>query len=222
MSQYTEANTQTHEAGAAMGQHLRVTRSAGVLQLAGATDRGIGTLESIVYAAGDPVAVRLWTAFGTRRGVASEAIADGAYVYAAAAGKLATAGFIIIGRALEAAAGNGSVFEYEPLQAGPDGVAAVAALGSTQGDAAPLTARFNIISAADGTKGVIAPDLPIGSSVSVYNTHATNGLKVYPPTGGDINDGTTNAAVTIEGKTSLTLTRLDATTWAAEAFTANT
>ncbi len=34
---------------------------------------------------------------------------------------------------------------------------------------------------------------PGGTFARVYNEHATNGLKIYPPTGGDINDGTANA-----------------------------
>lgn len=97
--------------------------------------------------------------------------------------------------------------------------AAVAAAGSTQGDAATLTGDVNIVSAADGTKGVILS--ASSKRTVVYNTHATNGLKVYPPTGGDINDGSANAAVTIEGKTMAVFENLDGTTFAA-IYTANT
>jgi predicted RecA/RadA family phage recombinase len=100
-------------------------------------------------------------------------------------------------------------------------VVSVAAAGSAQGDAAALTeAALNTVSAADGTKGVKLPAAVAGAKCSAYNEHATNGLKIYPATGDDINDGTTNAAITIEGKTRADFVAIDATTWTAT-FTAN-
>ena len=111
--------------------------------------------------------------------------------------------------------------DYYPNK-GPAGVA-VAAAGSATGDAAALTSGvLNYVSAADGTKGVKLPASPAAGDVCrVYNLHASNGLKVYPHTGGDINDGTTDAAVTIEGKSLALFECIDGTTWAA-IFTANT
>lgn len=98
----------------------------------------------------------------------------------------------------------------------------VAATGSTQADAAALTqGALNTVSAADGTKGVLLPAAVAGAKCRVYNEHASNGLKVYPASGDDINDGTANAAVTIEGKTLAIFEAIDAATWAA-IFTANT
>lgn len=98
----------------------------------------------------------------------------------------------------------------------------VVAAGSTQADAAELTANAtNTVSGADGTKGVVLPAAVAGTEVKVYNEHATNGLKVYPASGDDINDGTTDAAITIEGKTFATFVALDGTTWAAT-YTADT
>jgi hypothetical protein len=97
----------------------------------------------------------------------------------------------------------------------------VAAAGSAQGDATALTrGALNTVSGADGTKGVILPEAVAGSRVRVYNEHATNGLKVYPASGDDINDGTANAAITIEGKTLAWFEAIDASTWGAM-FTAN-
>jgi predicted RecA/RadA family phage recombinase len=101
-------------------------------------------------------------------------------------------------------------------------VVAVAAAGSAQGDAAALTgSAVNVVSAADGTKGVILPAVTAGAYVEVYTSVATNGLKIYPATGDDINDGSANAAITIEGKTHAIFRGLDTSTWAA-VFTANT
>ncbi len=57
----------------------------------------------------------------------------------------------------------------------------IAALGSTQTDAAPLTASNVIVSAADGTKGVILIG-QAGDEVTVFNNSAST-LKVWPPVG---------------------------------------
>lgn len=97
----------------------------------------------------------------------------------------------------------------------------VAAAGSAQGDAGSLADGLNYVSAADGTKGVVLPTGFPGRTVRVYNLHASNGLKVYPHSGGDINDGTQDAAVTTEGKTLAVFECVDGTTWAA-IYTANT
>lgn len=100
--------------------------------------------------------------------------------------------------------------------------AALAAAGSTASDAAAIAAEVSIVSAADGTKGVKLPDSWPGDVREVYNSHATNGLKIYPHSGGDINDGTTDAAYTIEGKSIARFRNLDGTTWAMGPFVANT
>jgi hypothetical protein len=77
---------------------------------------------------------------------------------------------------------------------GPPSVA-VAAAGSTQADAAALTlGTLNVVSAADGTKGVKLPAAAPGDVVRVYSSAATNALKVYAQTGGAINAGAANAA----------------------------
>lgn len=104
--------------------------------------------------------------------------------------------------------------DYYPNK-GPAPVA-VAAAGSTQANAAALTlGALNVVSAADGTKGVVLPVGAAGDVVRVYSSVATNGLKIYPPSGGDINDGTADAAITIEGKSYALLECVDGTTWAA-------
>ena len=100
-------------------------------------------------------------------------------------------------------------------------IVAVAAAGSAQGSAAALTAgATNVVSAADGTKGVILPAAVAGLYVEVYSSVATHGLPIYPATGDDINDGSANAAITIEGKTLAILRAIDTSTWVAT-FTAN-
>lgn len=61
---------------------------------------------------------------------------------------------------------------------------AVAAAGSTQSDAAPLTASMSVVSGADGTKGVILKG-QVGDEVWVFNNSGST-LKVYPTSGAAI------------------------------------
>jgi hypothetical protein len=91
-------------------------------------------------------------------------------------------------------------------------VAAVAATGSAQGDAAALSEGLNVVSAADGTKGVVLPTAVAGMTVIVKNTAAA-ALKIYPATGGAINAGAANAAYSITNLTSTLLVASSATQW---------
>ena len=222
MSQYNDDGFKTFSAGGAIAQHLRVYLSGGSLAAAGATQRALGTLRDAAFADGDARTVLLRTKPGTRKMVASEAITAGNRVYAAASGKVGASGSIDEGMALESATDDGDVIEVLTDDRPEASVVAVAAAGSAQGDAAALTAHaVNSVSAADGTKGVVLPAAAAGLRVEVYNSVATNGLKIYPATADTINGGSANAAVTIEGKTHATFVATDSTNWAA-LFTANT
>lgn len=113
MGSYIDGSTRTWESGTTIAQHLRVTLSSGELAVAGITAREVGTaLQAVVD--GDMCAVRLRTAPGTTKMVASEAISSGAAVYTAASGKVsdtAASTSYYIGTALEAASGDGSIIE---------------------------------------------------------------------------------------------------------------
>jgi hypothetical protein len=115
MSQYVETPTRAFTAGAAIAQFLRVKLSAGKLAAAGASDISLGVLQEAALADLDIRAVRLRTAQGTTKMVASEAISAGASVYAAASGKIAATGTVYEGIALEAAGADGDVIEVLPL-----------------------------------------------------------------------------------------------------------
>lgn len=62
---------------------------------------------------------------------------------------------------------------------------ALAATGSTQADAAVVGASSVIVTAADGTKGVILPAAQPGDEIDIFN-NAGSTLKVYPPSGAAI------------------------------------
>jgi len=112
MSQFVETPTKAFTAGAAIAQHLRVKLSGGKLAAADAEDIELGTLEAAAFADGDVRAVRLRTAQGTVKMVASEAISQGAVVYGADSGKVSdAANGNPIGIALEAATADSDVIE---------------------------------------------------------------------------------------------------------------
>lgn len=101
-------------------------------------------------------------------------------------------------------------------------VTAVAAAGTNQATGGALSANaMNVVSAADGTKGVTLPTAVAGKTLRVYSSVAANGLPVYPASGGTINSGSVDASVTIEGQTLAIFEATTATNWAA-IYTANT
>lgn len=100
--------------------------------------------------------------------------------------------------------------------------------GSDQSGALELQSNAVSLATGDGSAGVRLPSLVstngfnanVGQFVAVFNNHATLGLNVYPHVGGDVNDGTQNAAVVLEGRTLGIFVALDTATWGA-IFTAN-
>lgn len=120
MSQYDDSGLKSFPAGAAMAANLRVKLVAGVLQLAGVADKDIGTLVEATFANANfasgftDATVRLRSKQGTCKCVAASAIAAGADVSTAAAGKVndtAATGSFLFGTALEAAAADDDTIE---------------------------------------------------------------------------------------------------------------
>ena len=101
--------------GEALGVFLRVkiAGAARAAWLADAVDYGVGTvLEGVAISKN--VAIRLWEHGGSHKCVASGTISAGQKVYAAAGGKVAASGTLIVGTALDAATADGSVIEVLP------------------------------------------------------------------------------------------------------------
>lgn len=137
--------------------------------------------------------------------------------------KLNIAGGSTHGNVLELGESGGTVQIADGAQFKPFPIEAVAAAGTNQATGTALVAgHLNVVSGADGTKGVTLPTAVAGTVVVVYSSVATNGLPIYPAADDDINDGTTDAAITIEGKTAVMFIAADATTWVALTYTANT
>lgn len=102
----------TYVAGAALAEARRVKLTTGKLAYAGSTDVEVGTLRDPALAADQKVAVILRTAQGTVPMIAAGAIAAHALVYAAANGKVADSGTVLVGRnCAVAATADGDVIE---------------------------------------------------------------------------------------------------------------
>ena len=113
MSQYIESGLWSDTAAAAIGAHLRV-KTPGALEVAGASDTALGTMEFAATAAG-PATVRLRNTSGTRKMVANAGITKGNSVYAAAGGKVAPAGSVVEGVALQTVTADNDIIEVMPL-----------------------------------------------------------------------------------------------------------
>lgn len=99
-------------------------------------------------------------------------------------------------------------------------VAAVAAAGSNQGNAAALSEGINVVSGADNTVGVRLPTAVAGMVVIVKNTVAAT-LKLYPATGGKVNALADNASYDVGNSLVTMLVATSATQWYSLPLTAS-
>jgi len=116
MSFHVDTATRTFTASGALGQFLRV-RLNGSFELALCSDTDLdclGVMEQAAFLQGDKRAVILLNKQGTIPMIANAAIAEGAEVFAAAAGKVAPAGTVSMGENLEAATTDDDQIEVFP------------------------------------------------------------------------------------------------------------
>ena len=73
--------------------------------------------------------------------------------------------------------------------------ATIVAAGSAQGDATALTGQINYVTGANGTKGVILPEVAENKVIVIANT-VNAVLKLYPSSG-EIIAGTANTALSV-------------------------
>ena len=79
-------------------------------------------------------------------------------------------------------------------------VGTLAASGSTQATAATIVNHVTMVTAADGTKGVVLPlAVTNGEFYAVGNAVANQTLKLYPSTGSAINGAGVDASINITG-----------------------
>ena len=121
---------------------------------------------------------------------------------------------IYVGVAAEAtASGDDYAIVNLNRQSNLIGVASVTAFGSVIGDAAQLSSGLNIVTGADGTKGVLLPVAVPGTQVIVKGVTA-GVLKIYPVTGSVINALAASAAISLaSGAIPVTFIASSATQW---------
>jgi len=115
MSQFSDGNYKAFTASAAIPQYARVTlASTGKIAKSGLAEKDIGTAQQAAFADGDVINVKMRTAAGTHKMIASEALAIGATVYSESEGEVqdtAQATSFIVGTALEAATADQDIIE---------------------------------------------------------------------------------------------------------------
>lgn len=91
--------------------------------------------------------------------------------------------------------------------------ASIAAAGSDQTGATQITAKVQLVTASDGTKGVKLPAAPTAGDVYIICNTVGAALELYPGTGGTINNLSANAAGTILASASAICVASSATQW---------
>jgi len=92
--------------------------------------------------------------------------------------------------------------------------ASIAAAGTNLATATALVAGvLNVVTGADGTKGVALPANQPGQRTKVYNQSATASLLCYPAAGGTVGKGSAGIAVAIPVGTIVEFEGVDGTDW---------
>lgn len=187
MSQFIETNVKSFEASAAVPIYARVAVGAGgKVSTASATVRGVGTAQQDVFADGDRLGVRLFSATGTQKMIASAAITAGANVFAAASGKVASSGTVPVGIALEAATADNDVIEVMHSNTMLDGVVGVAQVLRTRVTTAQVNAGHTLLAALPGLKYrlhdmamiAVGGNAATATSVDILGTQSTSSVKL--------------------------------------------
>ncbi len=90
----------------------------------------------------------------------------------------------------------------------------VAAAGTDASNGGALVEGFNLVTAADATKGVVLPTAVAGMDIIVKNEDSANAvLKIWPATSDQINAVAVDGSFDIAAKTSVRLIAYDATNW---------
>ena len=178
MSQQNETGVISVTAAAARSAFLRVYNSSGTWTTAGASVLSDGVQQIPSVATTDIVPVRLATAPGTRKMMASGVIAIGATAYAGASGKIAGSGTIVEGRALEAAAADGDIIEVIPLHENDVSTAITGTTAATfevdSDSAIPKIALASYVGGTGDFTTTIKPEAALAGDTTVTIPEATD------------------------------------------------
>lgn len=132
---------------------------------------------------------------------ATQTVESGGVLNVASGGALQLAG-VDVTTSLAANKARSSGTQYET----------VAAAGANQGNAAAMSADFVLVTAADGTKGVILP-VPVAGRVLMLKNNVNAVLKVYPNSGGQINAVGADNAMSLAALVGAVFVASSATQW---------
>lgn len=114
----------------------------------------------------------------------------------------------------------GGNLSFAALKGIGNNIATLAALGTTQANAAPVISTVARVTGANGTVGVKLPALAsiiTGGEVKVVNSSTASALNVYSNAAGELISGQAGTtAISLAAKLVLTCTKFDATNWYAE------
>ncbi len=115
--QFNDSGVKTYASTAALAKHRLVKKSGASVEYNTASDRPVGSTLNPSFNAEEPVPVRLTNCPGTFLATASEAIGLNGDCFAAADGKVASTGTVLVGTAEIAATADGDVIEVMPPSA---------------------------------------------------------------------------------------------------------
>ena len=94
-----------------------------------------------------------------------------------------------------------------------DTIASVTGVGTAQSGGAALAGTLYLVTTSAGQTATVLPsNWPLASSIVVYTVSSTTAL-VFPPSGGNINEGAANASVNVAQGKSTCFVRVSATKW---------
>ena len=93
-----------------------------------------------------------------------------------------------------------------------------AAAGTNQATGTAITVDVNMVTGADGTKGVTLPASVVGKEITILNTNASNALKVYPPVSSQINALGVNASYSVAAGQEVVFRCSSTVLWYASAY----
>ena len=102
--------------------------------------------------------------------------------------------------------------QYVDAAIGGSSAAVISAAGSNQGTATLIAADINIVTTVGSGQGVRLPASSSSRARRVVN-YGANELSVYPNSGGTINGGSANAAVTLAINGAVLFATADGTAW---------
>lgn len=87
-------------------------------------------------------------------------------------------------------------------------------VGTAQTGATPITTNFTVLTASGGATAFLLPAVPAGSGPYIVSNQSGTTALVFPPSGGSIQGGSTDASFSVATNKSAMFFKTSATAWA--------